>query len=85
MIENGNNEKITINGLVIPCQWDNEGNVKGITLAGFDETNYAILMDKVGKSLLTLLHKKVVISGKFTKINNSDKIRVQKYHLIENL
>ena len=81
MIENEPNKSITMNGLIIPTQWDQYGNVKGIAIAGFDETNYFILMDKVGKNLLDLLHKEVEISGDFTKIDNSDAIQVRKYQL----
>ena len=81
MNENEPCKSITMNGLIIPTQWDKHGNVKGIAIAGFDEKNYYILMDKVGKNLLALLHKEVEVSGDFTKIDNSDTIQVKKYQL----
>ena len=81
MVENDAKKSITINGLIVPAQWDKEGNVKGIALAGFDEINYSIRMDKMGKSLLELLHKKVTVSGDITKIDNSKRINVKKFEL----
>lgn len=81
MIEKDPNRSIKMNGLIIPTQWDQHGNVKGIAIACFDETNYPILLDKVGKNLLALMHKEVEISGNFTKIDNSDIIRVRKFQV----
>lgn len=81
MVDKKFNKSITVNGLIIPAQWDKHGNIKGIAIAGFDETNYPILMDKVGRSLLVQLHKEVAVSAEITKINNSDVIRVKKFQL----
>ena len=85
MIEDEIEKSIRIKGLVIPCRWDNDGNVNGIAVAGFDENNYPLLMDEVGKRLMSLLHKEVEISGDVLKTNNSDTIKVKKYMLSKNI
>ena len=85
MIEKDPGKSITINGIIIPSQWDTHGDIKGIAIAGFDEVNYPIRMDKMGKSLLTSLHEEVVISGNIIRGNNSDLIKVLKFQSTKNL
>ena len=72
-------KSITVNGLIIPAQWDKQGTVNGVAIAGFDEVNYSIRMDKMGKNLLALLHEEVVISGNIINVKNSDIIKVLKF------
>ena len=85
MTDRKSNKSMQINGLIIPAQWDKNGNVTGIALAGFDETNYPVLMDNLGNSLLALLHKEVMVSGDIIKINNSDVLQIEKFQLIKSL
>lgn len=85
MIEKESSNSITTKGIIIPAEWDKHGNIKGIAIAGFDEVNYSIRMDKVGKCLMSLMHEEVIVSGNVTKINNSDSIKVLKFQSTKNL
>ena len=84
LIEKESGKSITINGIIIPSQWDTHGNIKGIAIAGFDEINYFIRMDKIGKGLMALMHEEVIVTGNVTKTNNSEVIKVVKYQPAKN-
>ena len=79
MMKNDHTNLISLKGLVIPSEWDKDGNVTGVTIAGNNEMEYPILMNRVGKRLTGLLHKIVVIEGRKTKTDNIDIIEVQKF------
>jgi hypothetical protein len=70
---------VTFKGLVVPNKWDKDGNVTGISIAGYNEMESPVLMDKVGRGLLALLHEKVVIRGMKVKRDNMDIIEVKRF------
>ena len=76
MIKKQSAKTITINGLIIPDRWDEDGNITGIAIAGFDESNHSILMDRVGKGLLKFMNDKVIITGNIFELDNTDVIKV---------
>jgi len=56
--------KPTIEGIIIPSDWDKEGNIKGVSLHTSDEIEYRVEPNGVGKELLAHIHHKVKITGK---------------------
>ena len=79
MIEQESVKTLTVNGIIIPVKWDKNGNITGLALAGFDETNYPIVMNRTGKSLLALMNEKVVITGDIIKEHNIEMIKVSSF------
>ncbi len=65
---------ITILGLVIPTDWDDEGGVTRVSIATFDEDEYLVQDDDVNNRLLELLGQEVAISGVVHKTDRKKSI-----------
>ena len=73
---------LTIDGLVIPVQWDEEGNASAISVATLDEDEYLVLLNEMGQQLLRHLKEEVLIKGWFYRNSNNRKcIAVESYTL----
>ena len=60
-------EPITIHGLVVPAEWDEEGRPMTLSITTFNEEEYVI--DKeAGDRLLDSLGKELLISGVLQEI-----------------
>ena len=58
------NEKITtIQGIVIPFEWDEGGNVLSAVIMGQDERVYLVEENEESRKLLNLLQQEVSING----------------------
>ena len=53
-----------IEGVIIPSNWDEDGNIKGVSLHTSDEKEYRVEYGGVGKELLGHIHHKVAATGK---------------------
>jgi len=53
-----------IKGIIIPSNWDEEGNIKGVSLHTADEKEYLVEYGGVGMELLTCIHHRVEATGK---------------------
>jgi len=71
----------TLKGLIVPSQWDNNGKITGIAVSCFDEEEYQILMDEIGRGLMGFLHKQVEIFGQCTGRNRTKTIRVKGFSI----
>lgn len=56
-------EVITIQGLAVPVDWDDEGRAIQVSIATFDEDEFFIDDDLVAVRLLQCIGKEVVIRG----------------------
>ena len=63
-------------GLIVPAQWDKNGDVTGLALSCRDESEYTLLMDRTGRSLTPYIHKEVVIKGVSLKEGCKEIIKV---------
>jgi hypothetical protein len=54
---------ISIEGIIIASEWEPNGEIKAVDIAGYDETRYRIVDDHVGRKLNDLIQKKVIVSG----------------------
>ena len=54
----------TIKGIIIPSHWDEDGNIKAVSLHTTDEKEYRVDYGGVGGELLTHIHHVVEASGK---------------------
>ena len=68
-------------GLIIPVEWDEDGNITAVAIATEDEKEYRIsYANRKGKAIRKLLRKRVRIKG---KLEASPKLRHQAVLLVE--
>ena len=62
--ENGiGDELTTVRGIVIPVDWDEEGNALAVAILGAGEEEHFVEQDEEGKKLLKLMQQEVEVSG----------------------
>ena len=75
--------KPTIKGILLPSNWDESGNVKGVSLHTDDEKEYRVELNAMGKKLLEHVHRKVEATGKLReRLDGSLNISVRNYNTI---
>jgi hypothetical protein len=81
--DNGiDNELITITGIVIPVDWDEEGNALAAAISSPDEQEYFIKQDAKGKELVGLMRQEIEVSGVVRKgIKGRKTVTVKNYRL----
>ena len=72
---------VTIEGIVIPTNWDEKGNAIVTALFTYHEDEYLIDQDKKGEELLTFIRKQVKVSGEVRKQGGKKIIKVNEYEL----
>jgi len=68
---------IKIRGVVIPAEWDAEGNVIGTAISAWDEVEYRIEKGGGETSLLEHMHQEIEVAG---EVNEGKKVRTIKVH-----
>ena len=72
-------------GIILPAQWNENGNVIGVTIHTDDEKVYIVEHTKTGEELLNHVNQKVKARGKIReRIDGSLLISVGSYLSIEN-
>ena len=75
--------KPTIKGILLPSNWDESGNVKGVSLHTDDEKEYRVELNAVGKELLEHVRHKVEVIGKVReRLDGSINISVKNFNTI---
>jgi hypothetical protein len=74
---------IQIQGLIIPVDWDEEGNPISVAISTFHEEENLVEKDTKGDQLLGLLREEVKVSGEVWIEEEIKTIRVKKYMLIK--
>jgi hypothetical protein len=54
---------VKLRGIVIPIEWDSEGNVLAVALSSFDEINYMVETNPNDMEFLNYLQKEVEVTG----------------------
>lgn len=76
------NEPTTIRGIVIPVDWDKQGNALAVAISGSDEEEYVIEKNEQGRELLGLIRQEIEVSGVVSKaIKGRKTIVVKSYRL----
>ena len=60
-------ELTTVRGIVIPADWDEEGNVLAVAISSPNEQEYFVEQDSKGKELLGVIRQEIEASGIITK------------------
>ena len=77
-------DKPTIEGIIIPAKWDDNGKVTGVTIQTNDEKVYLVEHTRAGEQLLSFIHKKVEAKGKIReRLDGSTLITVHSYRKVE--
>lgn len=72
-----------IRGLVIPVEWDDEGQATAVAISAFDETEYWVTRGAKGARLLALVHREVEVHGLVQDMGSGKKlIRVERYRSV---
>ena len=58
-----NKRPVKLRGIVIPIDWDSEGNVLAVALSSYDESNYIVETNPNDMEFLNYLQKEVEITG----------------------
>ena len=79
--DNGtDDELITIRGIVIPVDWDEEGNALAVAILGAGEEEHFVEQDREGKKLLELMQQEVEVSGTVRETIHGHKVITVKSH-----
>jgi len=55
--------KVSLQGIIVPADWDHKGNVVAYTLSTFDEKEYRIDPESENPSVIKFIGEKVFING----------------------
>ena len=66
-------------GIIIPVEWDENGNVVAIGISTHDEDEYVIENEGEGEELKALIRQEVEVFGEVRRRNTKRFIRVTKY------
>ena len=69
---------ISINGIIIPVDWDANGNITGLAIATHREEEYYIESDDKAAELMSLLRKEVRITGVVRSKGEKKIIKIKK-------
>lgn len=79
----GGPRKPIIAGIILPRQWDNDGNPTRISIHANDENEYIVDYSGAGKELLNLIQKQVVVKGNLReRLDGRILIQVKSYTVI---
>lgn len=78
------NRPITVCGLIVPVDWDGQGNITGVGISTPFEEEYRIAPDHRGEELLGFLRERVKASGVIRLDPQGRKVMmVETYQILE--
>ena len=72
-------DQTDLRGLVVPAQWNKNGEIVGIAISSYDEKDYPVLMDKVGRRLMVFMHQEVSVMGRIIMKDNREVIIIKEF------
>lgn len=54
---------VTVSGLIMPVEWDENDNVVGVVIETAAEESFMVERDKKGRELLNFIHQEVEAAG----------------------
>ena len=70
-----------ITGLVIPVEWDQQGKVKAVAIAAFDESNYRVALGGKGAELVSRLKREVTVWGRVECLAEGKTILIERFQM----
>ncbi|SDU57400.1 hypothetical protein [Desulfobacula phenolica] len=75
----------SINGIIIPVDWNTEGKALKIAIVTFDEDTVMVADNACCRSLMNHIRKTVTVSGEISIINTVKKMRVEHFEIHQNI
>jgi hypothetical protein len=75
-------ETITVRGLIIPAEWDSEGNTTAVVVSAPGERDYLVDKAARGMELLEFIRKEAEVSGMVRNEDTRTIIIVDNYRLM---
>jgi hypothetical protein len=72
---------VVIKGIVLPVNWDADGNATDMVISTYKENEYIITPDEKSIELLAFLRQEVEIVGQIKTVNTKKYVTVKKYSL----
>ena len=69
---------MTLKGIIIPVDWDNQGNVVALAISTNKEEEYLICNDNKGKRLFNFIQDLVEVRGKMKEMAGIKLIKINK-------
>jgi hypothetical protein len=85
MQRNGEDHLVTIAGVIVPSDWDRQGNVTGVSISAFDEEEYFVQGQGKGGELIQHVRKDAEVVGWVEVERGKKKITVKHYRLRQHL
>lgn len=74
---------MTVRGILLPMDWDQDGHVIALALSGTDEKEYQIEVNDKKAELLALLRKEVEVTGLLRERDGNSLIVMSDYRMCE--
>ncbi|MCF8033556.1 MAG: peptidoglycan-binding protein [Desulfarculaceae bacterium] len=74
-------ETVKITGLVIPVEWDQQGKVKAVAIAAFDESTYRVASGGRSEELLGRLKREVTVWGRVECLAEGTTILIERFEM----
>ena len=81
MQRNNEDPLATIAGVIVPADWDRQGNVTGVSISAFDEEEYLVKKQVKGAELIQHVRKDAEVVGWVEVERGKKKITVKHYRL----
>lgn len=75
------NSQTTINGIIVPVEWNEVGKITGLAVVTFDEDKFFIADSRIARTLMSFLRKTVTLSGKVSVHGSQKKIRISQFQV----
>jgi len=76
-----NDSLARITGVIVPADWDRQGNVIGVSISGFDEQEYLVQKQARGAELIQHVRQDAEVVGWVEGERGKKKITVKHYRL----
>ena len=75
--------KQIVTGIITPQRWDSKGNVTGVSIQAFDESEYIVNAYKRGKELCDFINEKVRVTGELhERLDGKVLIKVSEFEVL---
>lgn len=70
-----------INGIIIPSEWNDKGEIQSIAIVTFDEDTFRIADNHHARTLMNSLRKTVTLTGKVSMKGAQKEFRISKFQV----
>nr|NJM04918.1 hypothetical protein [Desulfobacula sp.] len=70
-----------INGIIVPSEWNDKGEIQNIAVVTFDEDTFLIADNHHARALMNSLRKTVTLSGKVSMKGAQKEFRISKFQI----